>query len=119
MLDAYSVVTRSRLRKESGPLAVRYIRLMAAMNREYEYRLATRRPLQLDELCATPIVAAGIQEWERYCASYACRPEVVDFLACKDFTRDYADYVTVTTREGFDTDVGLQVESISLAVRLR
>jgi len=114
LLSAYSDVTRSRLRRESGPLAVRYIRLMAAMNREYEYRLATRQTLKLDEVCASPLIAAGIQEWERFSASHTDQPGIIGFLACADFTQDYAEYVTVTTREGFNTDVGLQMESISL-----
>ena len=113
-LSAYPNVVGYRPRKESGELAICYMRFAASLNREYEYRLAAGQSLSLDRLLEDPLVAARIAEWEQFTARYTRDRVVVEFMAQDDVIADYDSYVSITTQPGFDTDPGLQIESIRL-----
>jgi hypothetical protein len=93
---------------------MRYVRLAAALNREFEHRLATGQPLDFAGLCAAPLVAARVAQWRRFAVTHAAAPDVVEFLSNEDVTDDYDRYVVVTTRDGFSADPELQLESIQL-----
>jgi hypothetical protein len=87
---------------------------MAALNREYEHRLATGQTLRLREVAANALVATHIDAWEQFTARYTREPAVINFLSCDDLAADYDRYVAVTTRADFNTNVKLQIESIRL-----
>jgi hypothetical protein len=114
LLRAYSKLTGVRLSKESGRLAIRYMRLMAAMNREFEYRLATGQTVQLERVLAQPLVASHVDEWRRFTARHSRDPAIIDFLSHGELVDDYDRYVAVTTQKGFTGSIDLQLESIWL-----
>lgn len=114
VVSAYGRLARIRLRRSSGPLTVRYVRLAAALNREFEHRLATGRPLDFGELCAAPIVASVIEQWRHFTAAHGAGSEVTEFLSAADVIEDYDRYVAFTTTDGFAGDPALQMESIRL-----
>jgi hypothetical protein len=98
----------------AGALVVHYMRLLSALNREFEYRLATGRPLGLTQLRSAPVVTGPLQEWNAFAEAQTACDAIVDFLDRADFVTDYAAYVEVTTAPEFTTDVDLQLESIVL-----
>jgi hypothetical protein len=100
--------------QQSGSLAVRYIRLMAAMNKEFEHRLATGKALALQEVLRDPIVRRYHDEWESWSRHEALASEVVQFMKLTDFVDDYTEYVTVALSPGFESDPQLQLTSIRL-----
>jgi hypothetical protein len=114
LLSAYPKVAGYKVRRESGPLAIRYIRLMAALNREYEHRLATGQTLRLEQAIEAPLVADQIGEWEQFTAQYTQDPVVVKFMSGDDLVGDYNRYIAVTTQANFTTNLSLQIESIRL-----
>jgi len=114
LLDAYPKVAGYDARKESGELAIHYIRLMAVLNREYEHRLATGKALQLEQVAKDPLVVAQIAEWERFTARYTRDRAVVNFMASDDLSADYNSYIAITTQADFSTSPALQIESIRL-----
>lgn len=115
LLVSYSEITSARLdQKGSGRLAIRYIRLMAAINREFEHRLATGHDLRLEQVAATSSVASRIIEWEQFAALHHQEREVVGILARGELNDDYERYIAVTTAADFTADIELQLESIRL-----
>lgn len=114
LLKVYPSVVGYRARKESGQLAICYMRFAASLNREYEYRLATGQPLDLEQLLDDPLVALRIAEWKQFAARHTRDRAVIEFMVQDDVTADYDSYVSITTQPGFDTDRGLQIESIRL-----
>lgn len=114
VLGTYARLAGIRLCRESGPFAMRYVRLAAALNREFEHRLATGQPLDFAGLCAAPLVAARVAQWRCFAVTHTAAPDVVEFLSSEDVTDDYDRYVAVTTRDGFAADPELQMESIRL-----
>lgn len=114
LLSAYPRVAGYSVKKQSGQLAIHYIRLAAALNREYEHRLATRKSLRLEQLVKDQVVAARIAEWERFTARYTQDSAVVNFMSGDDVIADYDSYVSITTQPDFSTSPALQIESIRL-----
>jgi hypothetical protein len=114
LLRAYPGASAGSVNRGLGCLAIRYMRVLAVFNREYEHRLATGQSLDLAEICAVPLVASRLSEWEEFTTRYTREPNVVRFLSTDAVADDYAAYVAVTTRPGFDSDLALQVDSIRL-----
>ncbi|WP_433684714.1 hypothetical protein [Nocardia sp. CA-119907] len=114
LIGAYSNRVGAQARRESGRLAIRYIRLMAAMNREFEYRLATGQSVQLASVLSQPLVAECAMDWRRFTAQHSRNPAIIDFLEQRDLIDDYASYVAVTTRDEFGSSADLQLESMRL-----
>jgi hypothetical protein len=113
-LRAYPGVSRRSASRVLGRLAVRYMRLLAVFNNEYEHRLATGQSLDLAQICAVPLVASRLAEWEEFTARHTREPGVIHFLSTDAVADDYAAYVAATTQPGFDSDPALQVDSIRL-----
>jgi hypothetical protein len=114
LLRAYPSVAGYTVRKESGSLAVHYIRLMAVLNREYEHRLATGKTLQLNQVIKDPLVALRIAEWETFASRYTKDSAIIEFMSSDDLVADYNAYIAITTRAGFTVSPVLQIESIRL-----
>jgi hypothetical protein len=114
LLSAYPEVAGYSVKKGSGQLAIHYIRIAAALNREYEHRLATGKSLRLEQLLKDQIVASRLAEWERFTARYTRDRAVVRFMSGDDVIADYDNYVSVTTRTDFSINPALQIESIKL-----
>jgi hypothetical protein len=114
LVRAYPGVSGRSANRVLGRLTVRYMRLLAVFNREYEHRLATGQPLDLAQICAVPLVALRLAEWEEFTRQYTSEPDVIHFLSTDAVADDYAAYVAVTTQPGFDSDPALQVNSIRL-----
>jgi hypothetical protein len=113
-LGAFGDMAGLRLDRQSGSLAIRYIRLMAAINKEFEHRLAAAKSLALPEILSNPVVKRCHREWEDYATRRMLPADVVSFMNLPDFVDDYSHYVSVTTRPGFEVDVQSQLESILL-----
>jgi hypothetical protein len=114
LVRAYPGVCGRSANRVLGRLAVRYMRLLAVFNREYEHRLATGQPLDLAQICAAPLVVSRLAEWEEFTKRHTTEPDVIHFLSTDAVADDYAAYVAVTTQPGFDSDPALQVDSIRL-----
>ena len=113
-LVANASIAGVRPDQRSGPLAVRYIRLMAAINKEFEHRLATGKVLALHDVLRDPIVHRYHGEWESWSRHEVLASEVVQFMKRTDFTDDYTEYVSVASAPGFESNPQLQLTSIRL-----
>jgi hypothetical protein len=113
-LGAFGDMSGLRLDSQSGSLAIRYIRLMAAINKEFEHRLATGKSLALPEILCDPIVQRCHRDWEKYTRRHGHPFHVVGFMDLPDFMDDYSQYVSITSRPGFKMDAQSQFESILL-----
>jgi hypothetical protein len=101
-------------RRESGQLAIRYMRLMAAINLEFEHRLATGQDLGLERVCGDPLVLARLTEWRQFTAAHCGAPDLADFLAAEDGTADYAAYAAMATAPGFHLSPESQIQSMRI-----
>ncbi|MGW5151869.1 hypothetical protein [Rhodococcus koreensis] len=114
LIHAYSKLAGIRLRKESGHLAIRYMRLMAAINREFEYRLSTDQTVRLECVLAQSLVASHVDQWRRFTTRHSRDLSIIDFLSQSELIDDYDRYVAVTTQDGFPSSIDLHLESIWL-----
>jgi hypothetical protein len=114
LLRFYPEVAGYSVKRDSGELAIHYMRLAAALNREYEHRLATGKSLRLDQLLNEPLVSSRLMEWERFTKKHTEDSNVVNFMLGDDVISDYDSYVSITTQPGFATDPDLQIQSIRL-----
>ena len=113
-LRAFGDMAGLRLKRQSGSLAIRYIRLMAAINKEFEHRLAVAKSLALPEILGNALVQRCYWEWEDYARRRRFPSDLVGFMNLPDFLDDYSQYVSVATRPGFEVDAKSQLESILL-----
>jgi hypothetical protein len=114
LVDGYARLAGHRLRPETGPLMVLYMRTMSAFNKEYEHRLATGRSLALSAVLADPLVAGCLAQWTEFTTRHGADPAVVSFLSGPEVSRRYRRYVEITSRPDFPTDAGAQIASIEL-----
>ncbi|WP_270886569.1 hypothetical protein [Pedococcus sp. 5OH_020] len=104
----------TRLTRDAGLVAVAYIRLMAAFNKEFEHRLALGAPLDLDVILDQHLVRSCVISWQRLAASRRFASRVAEFMDLPDFLDDYARYVRLATSPGFVVTPRTQAQSILL-----
>ena len=108
LLRAYGELTGITLRAGTSRMVILYMGMLSAFNREYEYRLATSRSLELTKVLEAPHVFAYRSRWTAF------TPVAAGFWTRPDVVADYARYVQLTTASGFAEDPAAQLESIDL-----
>jgi hypothetical protein len=114
LIDGHTLTTSKPVHSGSGPIVIAYMRLLSALNREFEYRLARRSSLVLDDVVSSDFVSTYHRQWIAVASRFTSSPSVVDFIHRADVEANYNKYVNITTAEGFEESVDGQIRSIEL-----
>ncbi|WP_433722481.1 hypothetical protein ACQP0C_21655 [Nocardia sp. CA-129566] len=114
ILDGFAAANGCSLGFGTGRIAVAYMRMLSAFNREFEYRLATDNSLEIQEILDSEFVRAFVLEWEACTAECSDDPAVVRFMFRPDVAERYRDYIGLVTDADLATSVEAQLASIAL-----